>query len=184
MAELVQPPPGARLVKEPADIREAWDRLAAALQVHVDRGPCVLVGVLLGGMFPLVEIASRLRGDFEIDCCRLSRYGGGTTGGELRWLQAPRADLAGRTALIVDDIYDEGKTLAELHAWCLGAGAADVRIAVLAHKRHGRPVAAVRPDYVGVEVGDEYVFGCGMDLDGRWRHLDSLYTLDHGVPGA
>ena len=52
--------------------------------------------------------------------------------------------------------------------------------AVLALKRRARPAADLQPDLWGVEVGDEYVFGCGMDYRGRWRHLDAIYA----VPGT
>ena len=35
----------------------------------------------------------------------------------------------------------------------------------------------IRPDLVGLEVDDRYVFGCGMDYRNRWRHLPAIYAL-------
>jgi hypoxanthine phosphoribosyltransferase len=133
-------------------------------------------------MVPLVQISERLHGDFLIDYCHLTRYLGGTTGGEIRWLQRPHQDLRGLTVVLVDDIFDEGHTLAELRRHCEQAGAARVLTAVLALKRRARPAADLQPDLWGVEVGDEYVFGCGMDYCGRWRHLDAIYALPE-IPG-
>jgi hypoxanthine phosphoribosyltransferase len=175
MAEPVVP--GARLVASADAVREAWERLAAAIQPLVDEGHCVLLGVLLGGMFPLVQVAGRLRGDFLIDYCHLTRYAGGATGGPLRWIQRPHLDLRASTVVLVDDVFDEGHTLAALRRHCEEAGAVRVRVAVLARKRHARAVAGFEPDFIGIEAGDEYLFGCGMDIGERWRHLDALFAL-------
>ena len=171
------PVPGAREVVPAAAVRAAWDALAAGLQPRIDAGPCILLGILVGGMVPLVKIAERLRGDFVMDYCHLTRYLGGTTGGDVRWTQRPRVALRDSTVILVDDIFDEGHTLAELRRHCREAGATDVVTAVLVRKRHRRATADITPDYVGVEVGDEYVFGCGMDLHERWRHLDSIWAI-------
>jgi hypoxanthine phosphoribosyltransferase len=181
MAEV--PVPGARVVATAAEVAVAWARLAAGVQPWVDAGGCVLVGVMLGGAIPLVRLAERLRGDFVLDYCHLTRYGGDTVGGELAWVQAPRQPLAGRTVVLVDDILDEGHTLAEARRWCLAAGAAAVRIVVLARKRHGRARPGLEPDLAGIEVGDEYVFGCGMDYRERWRHLDAVWALAPAAAG-
>lgn len=175
---------GARLVVPSDAVNDAWRRLAASIQPHIDQGPCLLLGVLVGGVVPLVHVAERLRGDFLIDYCHLTRYAGKTKGGEIQWVQRPRQALRGRTVILVDDIFDEGHTLAELRAYCLGEGAARVLVAVLARKRHPRPVVGPPPDFVGVEVGDDYVFGCGMDYRERWRHLDAIYALSPSVPAA
>lgn len=175
MAEV--PFPGSRLVVPAAEVRRAWDALAASLQPVIDREPCLLLGVLLGGVVPLVKIAERLQGDFLMDYCHLSRYLGATAGGEVRWVQRPRLPLGGLTVILVDDIFDEGHTLRELRAHCQAAGARRVLSAVLVRKRHGRALPGEAPDYAGLEVDDDYVFGCGMDYRERWRHLDAIYAL-------
>ncbi len=175
---MAEPPfPGARLVASSERVGDAWRRLAADVQALVDAGPCVLVAVLVGGMVPLVEISRRLRGDFVTDYCHLTRYMGGTSGGAVRWVQQPHQDLRGLTVVLVDDIFDEGHTLAELRRYCEQAGAVRVVTAVLVRKRHGRPTADLPPDLWALEVGDEYVFGCGMDYRDHWRHLDAIYAL-------
>jgi hypoxanthine phosphoribosyltransferase len=176
---MAEPPVrGARLVVPPAAVEGAWNRLAQALQPVVAGGDCVLLGVLVGGMVPLVHVAARLRGDFALDYCHVSRYLGGTAGGALHWFARPRQRLAGRTVILIDDIFDEGHTLAELRHFCLGQGAARVLVAVLARKRHARAVVGPAPEFVGLDVPDEYVFGCGMDYRDRWRHLDAIYAID------
>ena len=78
--------------------------------------------------------------------------------------------------LVLDDILDEGHTLAAILDSLGRAGAAEVRVAVLCEKRTGRD-KPVRADFVGFEVPDRYVFGCGMDVEGLWRNLPAIYAL-------
>lgn len=169
--------PGARLLVDRAAVDAAFDRLVAGLQPLVAGEPCVLLGVLLGGLLPLARLASRLQGDFVLDTCRVGRYGDATRGGIPQWLAQPRAELRDRHVLLVDDIYDEGLTLEFIAHHCRQAGARRVTTAVLVRKLHSRALAGVQPDFVGLEVGDEFVFGCGMDYRGHWRHLPEIWAV-------
>jgi hypoxanthine phosphoribosyltransferase len=180
MAEPAAPLPGARLVASAAEVRAAYDRLVQGIQPLVDADDCVLLGLLVGGMMPLVHLAERLRGDFLLDYCHATRYRGATKGGALEWIQKPRQALRDRTVVLVDDIFDQGRTLAELVRHCREAGARRTVTAVLVRKRHPRVVVDLQPDFVGLEVEDHYVFGCGMDYQHRWRHLDALWALPSG----
>ena len=116
--------------------------------------------------------------DLQFDYVHASRYRGDTTGAGLHWLRRPETPLAGRRVLLVDDILDEGHTLAEIREWCLAQGAADVRIAAMTVKGHDRRVAGLVADYVAFEVPDRYVFGFGMDFHERGRHLPAIHALD------
>lgn len=169
--------PAARLLVSAAEVEQAWSRLAAGLQPLVSTEDCVLIGVMVGGMIPLVEISRRLEGAFILDYCHLTRYGSSTTGGDIHWISKPRQPLQGRVAVLVDDIFDAGHTLAEAQRYCQAAGARRVVTAVLARKRHPRPVAALLPEFVGLEIADEFVFGCGMDLQEHWRQLPGIHAL-------
>lgn len=170
--------PGARLLVGRAAVDAAFDRLVLGLQTHVASEPCVLLGVLLGGLMPLARLAARLEGDFVMDTCRVGRYGDATRGGIPQWLAQPRAELRDRHVVLVDDIYDEGLTLEFIAHHCRQAGARRVTTVVLVQKVHSRAVAGVRPDIVGLEVGDEFVFGCGMDYRGHWRHLPEIWAVE------
>lgn len=160
-----------------SEIAAGFDLLAAKLQPLVERADCVLLGVLNGGMFPLLRLAERLNGDFLIDYCHATRYAGGMTGGELEWLVTPRLPLRDRVAIVVDDILDAGHTLAGIRELCTSLGAAQVLTAVMTIKDLG-DVQQPQPDFsAGIVVPNRYVFGCGMDLNEAWRHLDSIYAL-------
>ena len=78
--------------------------------------------------------------------------------------------------LLLDDILDAGQTLAAIHAEVLARGAASCAIAVLADKQHGRP-KPIEAQYVGVDIPDRFVFGCGLDVSGYWRNLPAIYAV-------
>lgn len=115
--------------------------------------------------------------DLEFDYLHATRYRGATSGGELTWKHLPATPMQGRRVLLVDDIVDEGHTLAAVRDWCREQGAAEVRIAALAVKRHDRCVPGLAADYVGVEVPDRYVYGYGMDYHEQGRGLPAIYAL-------
>jgi len=169
--------PDAELVASEADVRQAYQRLAAELQPSIDADDCVLLGVMMGGLIPMARLAALLSGDYAMDYCHVSRYRGASHGGELEWLQPPHPGLGGRTVLLIDDIFDEGITLDYVVRACRDLGAARVISTVLVRKRHDRVAVATAPDFVGLEVADRYVFGCGMDYRNRWRHLPAIYAL-------
>jgi len=102
----------------------------------------------------------------------------GETGGrEVEWVSEPDISLAGRTVLVVDDILDEGHTLADVLGFCRSAGADRIYSAVLIEKRHDRREPGVQADFVGLEVDDRYVFGFGMDYRGYLRNLNGIFAL-------
>lgn len=126
--------------------------------------------VFSGHLLPLLNFP------LEFDAIHVSRYGNATRGGELDWRVLPKESVVGRTILVLDDILDEGYTLAAIHAKMLELGAKKVVSAVLVEKIINRE-KPIQADFVGLTVPDRYVFGCGMDVHGAWRNLPAIYAL-------
>ena len=154
------------------------DRMASQIQEDYAGRIPVLVGVMVGGVMPLAWLAQRLEMPVQLDYLHATRYRSGTRGGELHWLARPRENLNDRDVIIVDDILDEGITLAAVRDALLLEGPRSIRIAVLVNKMHDRKVAGLDADYVGLEVPDRYVFGCGMDYQEYFRQLPAIYALE------
>jgi hypoxanthine phosphoribosyltransferase len=89
----------------------------------------------------------------------------------------------GRDVLLVDDIFDTGKTLDRLASEVSGMGAASVRTAVLLKKV--RPVeVSIRPDFAAFEIPDEFVVGYGLDYRDHFRNLPYLAVVEsHDLEG-
>jgi hypoxanthine phosphoribosyltransferase len=84
--------------------------------------------------------------------------------------------VAGRTIIVVDDILDEGETLAHVKQRLLDMGAAKVILAVFADKDLGRQ-KPVQADIVGLTIPNKFVVGFGMDAHGYWRNLPGLWVI-------
>ena len=107
-----------------------------------------------------------------------TRYRNKLSGGELFWKARAEHSLVGRTVLIVDDILDEGHTLAAIVEYCRDAGADKVFTAVLLDKQHDRKAyAGMRADFTGLDVEDRYIFGYGLDYKGYWRNAAGIFAL-------
>ncbi len=133
--------------------------------------------VMNGGLIFAGHLALAIPIDMEFDYVHATRYRGDTRGGKVAWLKAPHVPMLNRHVLLIDDILDEGHTLAGVRDHCLAQGAASVRTAVLANKLHDRRVPNMAAEYIGVEVPDRYVFGFGMDYYEQGRNLDGIYAI-------
>lgn len=165
---------------ERGEIERAIAHMAVAIRNDYAGERPVFLTVMHGGMLfaslLALEIGQAI--DLEFDYLHATRYRGATTGGrQLHWLRRPEVSLKGRRVLLVDDIVDEGHTLAEVRDWCRDQGAADVRIAAMTVKKHGRCVPGLSADYVGLDVPDRYVYGFGMDYHEQGRNLPAIYAL-------
>lgn len=176
-AEIESAVANAELIHDPHAVQSAVANMAAEISRHLAGTNPLVVCVLNGGLMLTGWLTAKLSFPLQLDYVHATRYRGATKGGQLEWIARPRSQLAGRTVLLVDDIFDEGLTLASLVAACRELGAATVNTAVLVRKRHARAVAGLTPDFIGLEVPDRYVFGCGMDYKNYLRNLPAIYAV-------
>lgn len=166
----------AELIHGAAEVDAALVRLAAEITGKLGASRPLVLCVMSGAAVFAGQLLPRLGFPLEFDYLHVSRYHNRTEGSRIVWKVPPGDNLKGRSVLILDDILDEGLTLAEVREKCLQAGAARVLIAVLTRKETGR-AKPLEADFVGLPVPDRYVFGCGMDVHGWWRNLPEIYAL-------
>ena len=172
----------ARRLYSAREIDRAIKRMAVDIAPRLAGKDPVVLAVMHGGVFAAVELCRHFKFAYEFDYVHVTRYRGGTAGGDVEWRVRPSARLAGRTVLVVDDILDRGHTLAALTAELRRVGVAEQLTAVLVEKRLAARERRPRVDFAGVEIDDVYAFGCGMDYRGQWRGLRALYALDESAP--
>ncbi len=161
----------------PEQVQAALQRMAASISAKIgDRDP-ILICVLTGAIIPMGHLLTYLDFPLQVDYLHATRYRGQTSGGELHWISRPLLPMAGRTVLVVDDILDEGLTLEAILKELRDQEAAEVYSAVLVQKQHDRRPLGINADFVGLEVEDRYVFGCGMDYHGYHRNLPGIYAV-------
>ncbi len=141
--------------------------------------PLVALTVMNGGMIFSSLALMQLGVTLECDYIHATRYAHSQTGGDLALLAEPKMDLHGRCVLLLDDIYDDGITLARVKQYCLDRGAIDVQTAVLIYKdKHRTGQAIAPPDFDALRVPDKFIFGMGMDASGLYRNAPGIYYFD------
>jgi hypoxanthine phosphoribosyltransferase len=166
----------AELLFDCEAIDYAVDQLAVRLSVALYESNPILLCVMNGGVSLTGDLLRRLHFPLQLDFVHATRYANSTTGREIEWHTKPQLECQGRTVLVVDDILDEGVTLAAIVDDVRARGAAHVKTAVLVRKRIPR-VQSIDADFVALECPDRYVFGRGMDYLGYWRNLADIYAL-------
>ena len=136
----------------------------------------LVLGVMGGAVVFTGNLLPQLSFPLEFDYIHVSRYGDDDKGGEVVWKVIPRSNVAGRTVIVLDDILDEGETLAHVKQRLLDMGAAEVILAVFADKAIGKS-KPVQADIVGLVIPNRFVVGFGMDAYGYWRNLPGLWAI-------
>ncbi len=178
--EVVQALREAEPIADRDTVEAAIDRVAVQLAVELADAYPVLMCVMNGGLVMTARLLERFEFALQLDYVQVSRYRDGTSGGELTWRVEPALPLAGRTVLVIDDIFDQGWTMRGVVAKVSSLGAAQVLSVVLVDKQvaHTRPMEV---DYAALTAPDRYLFGCGMDYHGHWRNLPAIYALPESL---
>lgn len=167
-----------RTLLSSAQLAEGIERLAAQVRGDTSDKPLTVIGVLTGSIMVVADLIRRLEGPVQLNMVWASSYRGtATSPGRLDLRLDLLPDLAGHDVLVVDDIFDSGRTMQALMEELRRLGAARVRSLVLLRKQ-GRAEVAMEPDFVGFDIPDAFVVGYGLDFDGLWRHLPYLAALD------
>ena len=152
-------------------------QLAETLSDHYhDKNP-ILLCLMNGGFFFTAMLSQYLAFPLRFDYMHATRYRGKTTGSELEWVKSPQFNLANEHVLLLDDIFDEGITLKVVTDALMEQEPASLESVVLIDKVHQRKPPDFNVKYVGMRLDDRYLFGCGMDYLGHWRHLPQVYAV-------
>jgi len=161
-------------------VEAAIERLAVEIDAQLRDAYPLVLAVMGGAVVFAGQLLPRLKFPLDFDYIHVSRYGDATRGGKLIWHVAPGAAVRGRQVLVLDDILDGGETMAGIRTAVNDAGAAGFSCAVLVEKRLPRE-KPIRPNFIGLEVPDRFVFGCGMDARGLWRNLPEIRAMKEQV---
>lgn len=149
-------------------VRELADQISAD---YADCGDLVLIGVLKGSFIFLADLSRRMSIPRTIEFIAVSSYGKGSkSSGAVRLVMDVRGNIEGKHVLIVEDIVDTGHTLKYLIGMLKSHRPASVKTCALVRKAE-RAEVDVDVDYLGFDIGDEWVVGYGLDYAEQNRTL-------------
>ncbi len=156
-------------------VEHAFGRMAEEIAAVLGGKDPLVLCVLTGGVVTAGFLLPRLDFALRFEYIHATRYRDTTRGGELEWRHRPSEQIRGEHVLVVDDIFDEGVTMAAIVDACREDGAASVRSAVLVEKDRKR-ACPYRPDFVGLRLPDRYLMGFGLDYKGYFRNAHGIYA--------
>lgn len=166
----------AHLLVPEHDVHKAIDLVAKKIEDEYAGKNPIIVCVMNGGLFFTSQLCQRLTFAFQMDYLHATRYHENEATEAVAWKAMPQADLTDRHVIIVDDILDQGFTLKAVLEALGKQKLASLKVAVLTKKDHDLPKADIEADFIGLEVPDEFIFGCGMDYKGYYRNLSAIYA--------
>lgn len=159
------------------EIRDRVREMGAKITAEYSEKPLTILGVLTGSIVLLADLIRSTSVPLRVALVQASSYGGTrTTPGELKVNVGLLPDLHGRDVLIVDDIFDTGKTLKGLYTAVAAFRPNSIRSAVLLWKTERSCVQLV-PDFYCFTIPNEFVVGYGLDFNDEFRHLPYI-----GIP--
>lgn len=166
-----------RVLIDEAVIERRLDTMAEEIENDFPGGKLVVIILLKGALVFAADLLRRVPRVLEIECLNVASYHGGTeSSGTVDFLDRHFPEVRGRHVLLLDDILDTGRTLDAVSKRLLNEGAVAVHTAVLLAKDKPR-AAEVEANYVGFEIGDEFVVGYGLDYQGKYRNLPYVGVL-------
>jgi hypoxanthine phosphoribosyltransferase len=171
MAERLEP-----LIAE-RDIRARVTALAREIDVDYRGKRLSLIVVLKGAVIFAADLMREIETPCTFDFVSAASYGAGTrSSGTIVLTGLDGLDIAGRDVLVIEDILDTGRTIAAILDALQQRGPASLALCALLRKPTAialdLPVA-----YIGFDIPEEFVVGCGMDYAERYRNLRDIRRL-------
>lgn len=168
-----------RVVVDELTLGRRVTELAAALDTAYGGQDVRLVTVLRGGVFFLADLCRAMRSDVRLDFMAVSPYVPGR-GGAVRVTKDLDDDVSGAHVVLVEDVVDTGLTVNYVLGLLKARGASSVEVCALLDKPTRR-IAEVPLSFVGFELGEAFLVGYGLDLNGRFRNLPYIAEVAEEV---
>lgn len=157
-------------------IQEAVMKIGLQMQADFKDTAPLFLCVLNGSFIFAADLFKVYEGPAEISFIKLSSYKGTATTEEVKTVIGLTEDIRGRDLVVLEDIIDSGITVTHLVNDLQKYKPRTIKIATLLLK----PAALrtdVRPDYVGMEIPNDFIVGYGLDYDGFGRNLKDIYKI-------
>jgi hypoxanthine phosphoribosyltransferase len=167
-----------RVLYREDEIAARLDQLAVQITEDYRGKDLTVLAILNGSLIFMSDLLRRIPLPLQLDCLRVKSYYGGTAStGRVQFDPAALPLVQGRHVLLLDDILDSGNTLAAIiETIRLEGKPLSLKSCVLLRKMKKRSLS-IGADYVGFDIGDEFVVGYGLDYQERYRNLPLIGVL-------
>ncbi|SEG04200.1 MULTISPECIES: phosphoribosyltransferase [Parabacteroides] len=158
------------------EIKDAIRRMAERIEADIKDTDPLFVGILNGAFMFVSELMSYLNGPYELTFARYSSYRGTSTTGTINEIMPIRVDVKNRPLILLEDIIDTGYTMQHVMNKLREQGASSVKLATMLFKPDALK-CDLKPDYIGLEIPNDFIVGHGLDYDEAGRSYRDIYKL-------
>ena len=161
-------------------IVSAISKIAEKIQNDIEGKNPLFVGILNGAYMFVSELMSKLPPTYELTFAAYSSYHGTKSAGIVKELLPIRSEIKDRPIILLEDIIDTGLTMQYITNRLRNEGAKDVRLATMLLKPDSLK-CDLKPDYVGMEIENDFIVGFGLDYDGLGRTSRNIYKINEQI---
>lgn len=140
----------------------------------------IFIGFLKGSTMFLSELLKRVTIACQVDFMVASSYSGSSSTGNVIIKKDLDNDIKDRDIILVEDIVDTGYTLSKITDLLKKRNPKSIKVVTLLNKPSNRKVEFI-PDYVGMEIPNEFIIGYGLDYNEKYRNLPIIGILKRSV---
>lgn len=158
-------------------IQSVVQEMAEKMNVELAGKNPLFLCILNGSFMFAAEIFKRINFvESEISFVKLASYSGEHTTGAVKELIGLNENIEGRTVVVLEDIVDTGITINKIQQQLKSMNPKEVQVATMLLKPDALK-KEVDLKYVGIEIPNDFIVGCGLDYDGYGRNLIDIYSI-------
>ena len=144
---------------------------------YADKDP-VVMGVLKGVVVFYADMIREFKFPCQLDFMWISSYSGTNSTGNMEVKKDMSVDITGRHVLILEDIFDTGRSLDFTYRHLMSKNPASLKICTLLDKPERRDAdITLKADYTGFVIPNKFVVGYGLDFDEHYRNFPYVGVL-------
>ena len=151
-------------------IRRRVAELGREISGYYGKKHLTVIFISNGALVFTADLIRNINLPIQLDSVSASSYKRNRRSGKIKIATDVKVDIKNRHVLVVDDILDTGRTLAEVISGIEKYHPKDVRTCVLIDKPSRRAIP-FKADFIGFEIPDVFVFGYGLDYNEYYRNL-------------
>lgn len=158
-------------------IEKRINEMAKEIEKDYKGEDIVFVCILKGAAMFTIELAKKIQNSVEFEFIEASSYNGTESTGVIKIHNDITGNIEGKHVIIVEDLIDTGRTLEHIKKHLLSMNPASLKIATLLSKP-SRRIFELDVDYIGFQIGDDFVVGYGMDYNQKYRNLPYIGRIE------
>jgi hypoxanthine phosphoribosyltransferase len=157
-------------------IQKQIQQLSSQINADYAHKNPIFIAILNGSFMFCSDLIKQINLECKVSFLKLSSYDGFNSSGKVNQLIGLNEDITNQDIIVIEDIMDSGLTLAAILEQLNQLAPASINVCTLLYKPAANKTNFT-PQYVGFEVGNEFLVGYGLDYNGLGRNLPEIYQF-------